>query len=265
MRIAVMATCLGDALFPAVPRATVEILRRLGHQVSYPLGQTCCGQMHINTGYQREALGVIRHHVDVFERALQDVEAVVVPSSSCGGAIRHQQAMVARNQGDEELAVRAQRVSDHTFDLTELLVDVLDTVDVGAYFPHTVTYHPTCHSMRVMGLGDRPERLLRGVEALTLVELPRWDRCCGFGGTFSLKNSETSGAMVRDKAAAVVESGAQLVTAADASCLMNIGGALAKEGSPVKAVHLAEILASTRGHVYGSGRRGRVALGRSAS
>ena len=192
MRIALFVTCLADTLYPDVGRATVTLLERLGHEVVFPPGQTCCGQMHVNTGYQREALRLVRHHVETFEPVLAaGADAVVTPSGSCAGAVRHQHAMVARRFGDEVLARRATAVADRTFELSELLVDVLGVEDVGAVYPHTVTYHPTCHSLRMLHVADKPLRLLRNVAGLTLVELPAADQCCGFGGTFALKNADT--------------------------------------------------------------------------
>lgn len=242
MRIALFATCLADALFPAAAIATVELLERLGHEVMFPQRQTCCGQMHVNTGYQREAYALVRHHVEVFEAS--DCEVIVAPSGSCVGSVRHQHAMVARRAGDEALAVRAEAVAARTFELSELLIDVLDVRDVGAYYPHTVTYHPTCHSLRMLRVGDKPLELLRHVRGLTLVELPLAESCCGFGGTFAIKNADTSAAMLADKMAAVTATGAEVCTAGDSSCLMHIGGGLSRVGSPVRTVHLAEILAS---------------------
>ena len=242
MRIALFATCLADALFPDAAIATVRLLERLGHEVVFPPRQTCCGQMHVNTGYQREAVALVRHHVEVFEEARCD--AVVAPSGSCVGSVRHQHAMVARRAGDEALALRAEAVAALTYELSELLVDVLDVRDVGAYYPHTVTYHPTCHSLRMLRVGDKPLQLLRQVRGLNLVELPMADSCCGFGGTFALKNADTSAAMLADKLTAIAGTGAQVCTAGDASCLMHIGGGLSRAGSPVRTVHLAEILAA---------------------
>lgn len=246
MRIGLFVTCLGDVLFPAVPQATTELLERLGHEVVFPAEQTCCGQMHINTGYERDALGVIRHHVEVFEAALADgCAAIVAPSGSCVGSVRHQHADVARRVGDEDLAGRAEEVAAHTYELSELLVDVLGVTDVGASYPHRVTYHPTCHSLRMLGVGDRPLQLLRHVRGIDLVELPGADTCCGFGGTFALKNADTSTAMLADKMAAVRATRAEILTAGDSSCLMHIGGGLARLKVGVRTVHLAEILAST--------------------
>jgi L-lactate dehydrogenase complex protein LldE len=242
MRIALFVTCLADTLFPDVGKATVLLLERLGHQVAFPCAQTCCGQMHINTGYQREALPLVRRYVEVFG----GYDAVVVPSGSCAGAIRHQHAMVARRWGDERLAREAQVIAGRTFELSELLTDVLGLVDVGAYYPRRVTYHPTCHSLRVLRVGDKPLRLLRHVAGLELVELPGADVCCGFGGTFAVKNSDTSTAMLADKLRGVLDTGAQVATAGDSSCLMHLGGGLSRLGAGVRTVHLAQILASTR-------------------
>jgi L-lactate dehydrogenase complex protein LldE len=240
MRIALFVTCLADTLFPDVGRATVRLLERLGHQVEFPAAQTCCGQMHVNTGYLRDALPLVRHYVEVFESC----EAIVVPSGSCTGSIQHQHAMVARRYGDEALARRAEAVAARTYELSQLLVDVLGVEDVGAYYPHRVTYHPTCHSLRLLRVGDRPLRLLRNVTGIDLVELPDADTCCGFGGTFAVKNADTSTAMLADKMRSVLDTQAEVCTAGDSSCLMHIGGGLTRLQTGTRTVHLAEILAS---------------------
>ncbi|AGZ38946.1 (Fe-S)-binding protein [Actinoplanes friuliensis] len=241
MRIALFVTCLADTMFPAAAKATVHLLERLGHEVVFPAGQTCCGQMHINTGYQKDALPLVRRHVQTF--APYDV--VVAPSGSCVGSVRHQHAMVARAAGEEGLAARAEDVASRTYELSELLVDVLGVEDVGAYYPHRVTYHPTCHSLRMIRVGDKPQRLLRHVRGMELVELPAADQCCGFGGTFALKNADTSAAMLADKMRHVLDTGAEVCTAGDSSCLMHIGGGLSRLDAGVRTVHLAEILAAT--------------------
>jgi len=241
VRIALFATCLADALFPDAAKATVLLLERLGHEVVFPEAQTCCGQMHVNTGYLDEALPLVRHHVEVFE----DCDVVVGPSGSCVGSVRHQHTMVARRAGDTALTARAQSVADKTFELSELLVDVLGVTDVGAHYPHRVTYHPTCHSLRMLRVGDKPLQLLRHVRGIDLVELPQADVCCGFGGTFALKNAETSTAMLADKMSNVLATDAEVCTAGDASCLMHIGGGLSRLKTGVRTVHLAEILAAT--------------------
>ena len=244
MRIALVATCLADALFPNVVIATTRLLERLGHQVVFPAAQTCCGQMHINTGYLDEAVPVVRHHVESFEQA--DFDVAVAPSGSCVGSIRHQHTMIARRAGDHSLEQRAQSLGARTYELSELLVDVLGVTDVGAYFPHRVTYHPTCHSLRMLRVGEKPLQLLRAVGGIDLVELPHADQCCGFGGTFSLKNPEVSTAMLADKMSDVLTTRAEVCTAGDSSCLMHIGGGLSRLRTGVRTVHLAEILASTQ-------------------
>jgi L-lactate dehydrogenase complex protein LldE len=241
MRIALFVTCLADTVAPAAARATVQLLERLGHEVVFPREQSCCGQMHVNTGYQRDAVPLVRRHVRVFE----GYDVVVAPSGSCVGSVRHQHAVVAAAAGDTRLAARAQDVARRTYELSELLVDVLGVEDVGAYYPHRVTYHPTCHSLRALRVGDKPLRLLRRVRGLHLVELPAAEQCCGFGGTFAVKNADTSAAMLADKMRHVISTGAQVCTAGDASCLLHIGGGLSRAGSRVRTVHLAEILAAT--------------------
>ena len=243
MRIALFITCLADALFPDVGKATVRLLERLGHEVDFPTAQTCCGQMHINTGYQPEALPLVRHFVETFE----PYEAIVAPSGSCVGSVRHQHALVARRSGDAALVDGAARTSAVVHELSEFLVDVLGVEDVGAYFPHKVTYHPTCHSLRMLGVGDRPRRLLESVRGLTLVDLPAAEECCGFGGTFAVKNADTSVAMGADKAQHVRETGAEVLVAGDNSCLMHVGGLLSRERAGVRVMHLAEVLAAQEG------------------
>jgi len=186
VRVALFVTCLADTLFPDVGRATVRLLERLGHQVEFPQAQTCCGQMHVNTGYLRDALPLVRHYAEVFG----GYEAIVVPSGSCTGSVRHQHAMVARRYGDDDLARRAEDVASRTFELSEFLVGVLGLEDVGAYYPHRVTYHPTCHSLRLLRVGDRPLRLLRNVRGLDLVDLPDADVCRLNAGTRTVHLAE---------------------------------------------------------------------------
>ncbi|WP_119730924.1 (Fe-S)-binding protein [Thermomonospora amylolytica] len=233
MRIALFVTCLNDTMFPGTGRAVVRLLRRLGHEVEFPAAQTCCGQMHFNTGYRRQVTPLVRSFAETFA----PYDAVVTPSASCAAMVRDWHPRI-----DAGAATAAAKV----YELAEFLVDVLGVTDVGAYYPHRVTYHPTCHSLRMLGLGDRPLRLLRQVRGLELVELPDAAECCGFGGTFALKNSAVSAAMGADKAACVRGTGADALCAADNSCLMHIGGILTRTTGPeVRTVHLAEILAST--------------------
>jgi L-lactate dehydrogenase complex protein LldE len=237
VRVALFVTCLADTLFPDVGRATVSVLERLGHQVAFPARQTCCGQAHINTGYAHQAVKLVRNFVETFE----PYDAIVAPSGSCVGSVRHQHATTARDPG---LTERAEAVAKKTYELSEFLVDVLGTEDVGASYPHRVTYHPTCHSLRMLRVGDRPLRLLRNVRGIDLVELPDADQCCGFGGTFAVKNADTSTAMLADKMRNALSTRAEVVTAGDSSCLMHIGGGLSRLRTGVRTVHLAEILAS---------------------
>jgi L-lactate dehydrogenase complex protein LldE len=242
MRVGLFVTCLVDGVVPQVAKATVRVLERVGVTVEVPWQQTCCGQMHVNTGYPREAIPLVRNHVAAFE----EYDAIVVPSGSCTAAIRHQHADVARLAADSALADAAAAVAARTWELSEFLVDVLGVTDVGAYFPHRVTYHPTCHSLRLLRVGQRPLQLLRAVDGIDLIELPGAEQCCGFGGTFALKNPAVSAAMLADKIAAVRRTGAAYAAAGDASCLLHIGGGLSRLTTGIGTRHLAEILAVTR-------------------
>jgi len=241
MKVALMVTCINDAMFPETGKAVVTLLRRLGVEVDFPAAQTCCAQPMVNTGYLDEAVPVVRTFVDAFA----GYDAIVTPSGSCAGSARHQHGIVARRSGDAGLAAAVAETAPKVYELTEFLVDVLGVTDVRAYFPHRVTYHPTCHSLRMLGVGDRPRRLLEQVRGLTLVDLPAAEECCGFGGTFAVKNADTSIAMGADKARHVRETGAEVLVAGDNSCLLHIGGMLSRERSGVRVLHLAEILAST--------------------
>ncbi|HEV2634869.1 MAG TPA: (Fe-S)-binding protein [Actinocrinis sp.] len=231
MRVALFITCFNDTMFPGVGRATVAVLERLGVQVDFPAAQTCCGQMHFNSGYRRECEPLVRD----FAAAFAGYEAVVTPSASCAAMVRNHHRVV-----QPDVAV------PQVYELSEFLVDVLGVTDVGAYFPGPVTFHPTCHSQRLLGIGDRPQRLLAAVDGLVLTPLANPAECCGFGGTFSVKNPDVSVAMGLDKVADVTATGARTLVSADTSCLMHIGGLLSRQGSPVTTMHLAEILASTR-------------------
>ena len=240
MRVSLFITCLTDALFPEVGIATVRLLERLGHEVEFPEAQTCCGQLHFNTGYQDEALVLARRFVRVFAGA----EVVVAPSASCVAMVREFYPYLAEQAGDAALVRQVDEIAPRVLELTELLVTRLGLEDVGASFPHRVTYHPTCHSLRLLHLGDGPLRLLGSVQRIDLVELPNADECCGFGGTFAIKNAETSSAILEDKIQAVLGAEVDFVTAVDASCLAQIGGALSKRRTGVHTRHIAEILAS---------------------
>jgi L-lactate dehydrogenase complex protein LldE len=231
MRVALFITCFNDTLFPQTGRAVVRLLERLGHRVEFPEYQTCCGQMHFNTGYATEARALAERFARVFENTGAD--AIVTPSASCAAMVRHAYP--------QQLGIDPPPVHE----LSEFLVDTLETEDVGAYFPHRVTYHPTGHGLRLLDLQDRPLKLLRAVKGIDLVELPEAEECCGFGGTFAVKNKDVSSAMLADKMRAVLDTGAEIVTASDNSCLMHIGGGLSRQRAGVRTMHLAEILAHT--------------------
>ncbi|HEX7004714.1 MAG TPA: (Fe-S)-binding protein [Trueperaceae bacterium] len=241
MRVSLFIPCYVDTLFPQAGIAMTRVLERLGLEVDFPEEQTCCGQMHFNTGYQQEALTLARRFVEIFEGS----DAVVAPSASCVGMVREFYRYLANEHGDPELLERVTRLAPRTFEFSEFLVDRLGVEDVGAYFPHRVTYHPTCHSLRGIRVGDAPYRLLRAVRGIELVPLPDAQSCCGFGGTFAVKNSATSSAMLSDKVANVLTTRAEYCVAVDNSCLMQIGGALSRGKTGVRTLHLAEVLAST--------------------
>lgn len=247
--VALFATCFNDTMWPKTPQATVELLERLDVDVQFPQGQTCCGQMFTNTGYADEAIPLVRNFVDTFS----PYDAIVAPSGSCVGSVREQYESLAHRAGDTGLLRAVQELAPRVHELSEYLLDVLQVTDVGAYFPHRVTYHPTCHSLRMLRVGDRPLRLLRAVEGIDLVELPGAEECCGFGGTFAIKNAEVSIAMGTQKIDNVQSTDAEYVVASDNSCLAQIGGLLSRRrrsgDAPVRVaqpIHLAEVLASTR-------------------
>jgi L-lactate dehydrogenase complex protein LldE len=229
VRIALFVTCVNDLLYPDTGKAVVRLLERLGHVVDFPEAQTCCGQMHLNSGYRDEALPLVRGFLDTFAR----YDAVVAPSGSCAAMVR---------ESYPRLVPDAEAVVSRTYELSELLIDVLGVTDVGARFPHRVTYHPTCHGLRMLHLGDRPLRLLRAVDGLELVDLPAAEECCGFGGTFAMKNADVSSAMLADKCAAIESTGADVIAAVDNSCLAHIGGGLSRRKAPMRVMHYAEIL-----------------------
>lgn len=248
MRIALFIACFNDTLFPETGKSVVRLLRRLGHDVAFPYEQTCCGRMHFDAGHRRDAVPLAR----AFSAAFAPYDVVVTPSASCAAMVRGRHPELARDAHDKRadkrtdaFRARADAVSPRVFELSEFLVDVLGVEDVGAFFPHSVTYHPTCHSARTLGVGDRPLRLLRKVRGLRLVELPDADECCGFGGVFAVRDAETSTAIGADKAAAVLRSGAQVLCADDTSCLAHIGGLMSRRHGGVRVMHLADILAAT--------------------
>ncbi|KOU31997.1 Fe-S oxidoreductase [Streptomyces sp. WM6372] len=245
MRAALFVTCVNDALYPRTGIAVVRLLERLGVGVDFPAAQTCCGQPQYNTGYRRESEPLLRRTAEAFAGH----PYVVTPSGSCAAMVRTHYPRIGRQAEREgrgpELAALAEELVPRVYELTEFLVDVLGVTDVGAYFPHTVTYHPSCHGLRGLGLGDRPRRLLAAVKGLDLIELPGAEECCGFGGTFAVKNPDVSVAMGTDKIGSAVGTGADVLCGADNSCLAHLDGILRRGGDAMRALHLAEILAST--------------------
>lgn len=237
MTASLFVTCIVDQLFPQIGLSAVKVLRKLGVEVEFNPRQTCCGQPAFNSGYRDEARRVAGRFLEVF----QDSEYVVAPSGSCAAMIKIgiPQLFPA---GAPELA-RAERVASRTWEFSDFLVSVLKAESTGAEFPHKVVYHDSCHLLRELGVSRPPRQLLRAVRGIQLLEMSFSDRCCGFGGTFSVKFPEVSASMAEDKAAAIVESGAEYVVACDASCLMQIDGVLRRKGIPVRTIHLAEVLA----------------------
>jgi L-lactate dehydrogenase complex protein LldE len=240
MRISLFITCYNDTLFPETGKAVVRVLERLGHEVEFRAAQTCCGQMHYNTGYASDALSIMRHFLRVFDGA----EVICIPSSSCVAMIRDHYPKMAAESGDAALRDQVAALLPRVFEFSELLVDKLGITDVGAHYPHTVTLHTPCHALRSLHVRDQPIRLLRSVRGLQLVDLPREDDCCGFGGTFAVKNADVSVAMLADKIACIRETQAEVCAATDNSCLMHIGGGLHRQQTGIRCVHLADILAS---------------------
>jgi L-lactate dehydrogenase complex protein LldE len=241
VRASLFITCFNDTLFPETGVAVVRLLERLGVEVDFPLEQTCCGQMLLNTGYANETLPLIRR----FVRAFADSEVVVSPSASCVGMVRENYARMAQLTNDHALRREVEALVPRVLELTELLVDRMGLDDVGAFFPHQVTYHPTCHGLRMLELGDRPLRLLRAVGGIEVLDLPQAEQCCGFGGTFAVKNADTSIAMLTDKVRSILDTGAEVCVAADNSCLMHIAGAISRQRAGVRTMHLAEVLAQS--------------------
>jgi L-lactate dehydrogenase complex protein LldE len=241
MRTSLFVTCYNDTLFPETGRAVVRLLERLGVTLDFLPQQTCCGQMHANTGFRAEAFSQAKR----FVRLYQDAESVVIPSSSCVAMIRDQYPGLFTELGNETLRTELNALLPRIFELSEFLTDHLGIDDVGAFFPHRVTYHASCHGLRGLHVGDRALRLLSKVHGIELVPLANLDRCCGFGGTFSIKNAEVSSAMLATKLEDVSATQAEYCTALDNSCLMHLGGALHRQQSAMQTIHIAGILAST--------------------
>jgi len=247
MRASLFITCYNDTLFPETGRAVVKLLERLGIELDFRTEQTCCGQMHANTGFRGEAFSLAKRFIQLYGQT----ELVVIPSSSCVAMIRDQYPGLIEELGSDSLRREFAALLPRIYELSEFLIDQLNLEDVNAYFPHRVTYHASCHGARSLHLGDRPYRLLSRVRGLTLLTLPNVDRCCGFGGTFSVKNADVSSAMLAAKLQDVVSTDAEYCTALDNSCLMHLGGAMHRQYQGMKVIHLAEILASTDSSLKG--------------
>ncbi|HEY0759164.1 MAG TPA: (Fe-S)-binding protein [Acidisarcina sp.] len=241
MKVSLFITCYNDTLFPETGKAVVRVLERLGHEVLFPADQTCCGQMHWNTGYLRESIPIIRHFLKVFG----DAEIICIPSSSCVAMIRDHYPKAALQSNDPKFVAEVEDLLPRIYEFSELLVQKFSVEDVGATYPHRVTYHASCHSLRSLHLGDTPHRLLRNVRGLDLLPLDAVEECCGFGGTFAIKNADVSSAMLADKSQCILNTGAEVCTAVDNSCLMHIYGSLHRQRTLVRTAHIAEILAST--------------------
>jgi len=248
MLISLFVACYNDALFPETGKAVVTVLERLGHAVEFRPAQTCCGQMHHNSGYHPDARKLMRHFIETFRGA----EVICVPSSSCVAMIREHYPKMALSTKDGTLIRELDELLPRVFEFTELLIDKLGVTDVGAFFPHTVTLHTPCHSLRSLNIGDRPQRLLQAVRGVTLTPLANYDQCCGFGGTFAVKNADVSAAMLSDKVRCILDTGSEICAATDNSCLLQIGGALSRQVTGVRCMHLAEILASTESDAQSS-------------
>src|SRR5581483_3765997 len=236
-RVALFITCLADQFAPRIGECVVKVLRRLGVDVTFNPAQTCCGQPAFNTGYRDEARQVATHLLDLFD----DAEYVVAPSGSCSAMIRVFYPELFAD--DPQRLTKVERLVNKWYEFSEFLVKVLKVEDVGARFPHKVTYHDSCHLLRELGIEDPPRKLIRSVQAIDFVELQDYKLCCGFGGTFSVKFPEVSVAMGEDKLRAIVQTGAEYVVANDGGCLMHLGGLIHRKGLPIKTMHLAELLA----------------------
>lgn len=229
--------CLVDGIYPEVAESMVDLFQRLDIHCDYPLEQTCCGQPAFNAGYRTAALKAARHFIEVFESA----QCIVCPSGSCVAMVRHHYPELFAQ--DPAWRSRAEAVARKTFELTEYLIDVLKIPDVGATYRGKVTYHDSCHLLRTLGVRTQPRELLAQVRGIELVEMADSDRCCGFGGAFSVKYPDISTAMVAEKVANILASGADTVVGCDMGCLMNIEGFLSRNGLSVKVKHIAQILA----------------------
>lgn len=236
MKVSIFITCLSDAIYPQVGEAMSRILACQGVKLHFPEVQTCCGQPAFNSGYWDEARASARTLLEAFD----DSDFIVSPSGSCTGMIHHYYPSLFKD--DPVMLTKAREFSGKIHEFSQFLVNVLGVTDIGAHFPHKVTYHPSCHGTRLLGIKEEPRQLLANVKGIEFVELPFAEDCCGFGGTFAVKMSEISGAMVEEKVQHVIETEAEVLVGMDMGCLMNIGGRLRYEGKQVRVMHLAELL-----------------------
>ena len=236
-QITLFVQCLVDGLYPEVGEAMLTLFHRLDIQVNCPMDQTCCGQPAFNAGYRKAARVAAKRFIEIFE----DAEWIVCPSGSCVNMVKNHYPDLFEN--DTAWAERAKKVGQRTFELSQFLVDILEIEDVGASYKGKITYHDSCHPLRGLGVSDQPRRLIQHLKHAEFIEMKDSDRCCGFGGTFSIKYPDISTAMVDDKIRNIIESGADTVTGCDISCLMNIQGRLSRMGSPIKVLHIAQLLA----------------------
>ena len=238
-KVQIFITCLAEQFYPQTLKQMVGLLERLGVLVEFPQGQTCCGQPFFNSGYQSEARKMALNWLRTFGTTSTPI---VSPSGSCIDMVRHHYpALFAEGTPEYNLAKEA---AARSFEFTEYLVHELNVIDVGARFPHKVAYHASCHLLRGLGLRQEAKQLLEAVQDLELVPLPEEETCCGFGGVFSVIYPEVSRAMMEAKVNNIISTQAEAVVACDAGCLMNISGGLKKAGSPIKAIHLIEVLAA---------------------
>ncbi|WP_127530094.1 (Fe-S)-binding protein [Paenibacillus kobensis] len=235
MKVSLFITCLSDAFYPNVGESMVRLLARYGVRLDFPPVQTCCGQPAYNSGYWDDARKTAATIIEAFDES----DFVISPSGSCTGMIHHYPKLF---EHDPVMRVKAEQLQAKSYEFTQFLVHVLGVTDVGATFPHKVTYHPSCHGSRLLGVKDEPLALMQQVKDMELVPLPFAEDCCGFGGTFAVKMANISGAMVTEKADHVLESEAEVLVGLDMACLMNIAGNLRYRNKPVRVMHLAELL-----------------------
>lgn len=236
MKVSLFITCISDALFPPIGEAMMKLLARYGIALDFPQVQTCCGQPAFNSGYWDEARASALTILEAFE----DSDFVIVPSGSCTGMIHHYYPKLFEH--DPKLLRKSKELIEKSYEFTQFLVQVLGVTDVGATFPHKVTYHPSCHGSRLLGIREEPMQLMQSVRDMEIIPLPYAEDCCGFGGTFAIKMSDISGAMVEEKSSHVLETEAEVLVGLDMGCLLNIGGNLMYHGRQVRVMHLAELL-----------------------